>query len=283
MWRSKKGVGVADQELLFPVKTSWYLLPDKKFDRSIEQKSNSFIIVCSDNKILQWYTKTKYWICFLKFDMLRKKTLLFIYVCLYLSTIIWIAFHQMNLHQNFPDQIFCLEENKVYIDGQKVCEKRNGIKYLSHQPPGGGWNNQRSVFENAVVLAKLLNRTLIVHPLAPHVEIRRITVGDYRNFNLFSKGKLLPLSNVMDLKLLSKLIPVKEFASSHAEFQNRNNHLRWARICHNGLLGIWVDTIPRETDAEKWRLLRRQMNKSLPAYENIPSRLRICKTEVTKF
>ena len=216
--------------------------------------------------------------------MRRKKVMLFILICFTSATLIWItAFHQMYLQHKSPAQIICLEENNVYIDGRIVCDKRQGVKYLSYQPPGGGWNNQRIVFENAVVLAKLLNRTLIVHPLAPHLELLQIHMGDYERYNLLPKEKLLPLSNVMDLKLLSKLIPVKEFMSSHVEFQNSSNHLRWAQICHNGLLGIWVDTIPRETDAEKWKLLRRQMNKSLPAYQNIPSYRRICKTELKKF
>ena len=43
-----------------------------------------------------------------------------------------------------------------------------GVKYLSYQPPGNGWNNQRVALENAIVMAKLLNRTLLVHPMAPY-------------------------------------------------------------------------------------------------------------------
>ena len=67
------------------------------------------------------------------------------------------------------------------MDGQVVCEKSEGVKYLSYFPGGGGWNNQRIAFENAVVLAKLLNRTLIVHPLAPHQELRRLQLRGFKN------------------------------------------------------------------------------------------------------
>jgi len=130
------------------------------------------------------------------------------------------------------------------MDGQVVCEKSEGVKYLSYYPGGGGWNNQRIAFENAVVLAKLLNRTLIVHPLAPHQELCRLQLRGYKNkYNIIPTGKLLPLSRVVDLKLLSKLFPVKEITSNHVELQKRYNHSRWARVCHNGQVGRWVDVI----------------------------------------
>lgn len=216
--------------------------------------------------------------------MRRKNLLVFIFISLTFTTIITTTFlHIFSDLWYIPSEMQCSEQHKVYIDGQEVCDKRQGVKYLSYQPPGGGWNNQRIVFENAVVLAKLLNRTLIVHPLAPHGEILRNNVGDYENYNLIPQDKLLPLSKVIDLKLLSKLIPVKEFTSSHVQFQNSYNNLRWARICHNGLVGTWVDVIPKKTDKENWRLLRRQMKKSLPSYENIPRYRRVCKTEFKTF
>ena len=49
-----------------------------------------------------------------------------------------------------------------------VSNPGKGVKYLSYQPPGNGWNNQRVALENAIVMAKLLNRTLLLHPMAPH-------------------------------------------------------------------------------------------------------------------
>ena len=220
----------------------------------------------------------------------RKVLLCFVLVCLILISTITMKFPYKSPHpwNRSENDTVCLDEDIVYIAGRLECQNSQSLKYLSYQPPGGGWNNQRVAFENAVVLAKLLNRILIVHPLAPHQEIlqlkrrRRISAG-YEIYNMLPKDKLLPLSRVIDLKLLSKLIPVKEFTSSHAEFQNKYNHLRWARICHNGLLGTWVDVIPKEEHKEKWRLLRRHMGHSLPANKEIPLYRRICKEELKHF
>ncbi|KAJ7383374.1 hypothetical protein OS493_028453 [Desmophyllum pertusum] len=179
----------------------------------------------------------------------------------------------------------CLTEQEVYIDEQLVCETGvQGVKYLSYNPPGGGWNNQRVAFENAVVLAKLLNRTLIVHPLAPHPSDARKsewyhktgrTPGGYFKRDVYPRDKLLPLSKVIDLKVLSKLLPVKDFSSNHVEFVDKYKHLTWSRVCHNELVGIWVDAIPRKTDEEKWKLIRRVLTrKRLPS--PIPSWKHFC-------
>lgn len=184
--------------------------------------------------------------------------------------------------------MLCLSEQKIYIDGRLLCENNQEMKYLSYQPPGGGWNNQRVAFENAVVLAKLLNRTLIVHPLAPHQEIlrlkrsRKMSAG-YEIYNMLPKDKLLPLSKVIDLKELSKLVPVKEVTSSHVEFLKKYKHFRWHRVCHNGLVGMWVDTIPKKTNEEKWKLLQRHMETNLPIYGDLPLYRRICKTEMKQY
>lgn len=184
--------------------------------------------------------------------------------------------------------MLCLSEQKIYIDGRLLCENNQEMKYLSYQPPGGGWNNQRVAFENAVVLAKLLNRALIVHPLAPHQEIlrlkrsRKMSAG-YEIYNMLPKDKLLPLSKVIDLKELSKLVPVKEVTSSHVEFLKKYKHFRWHRVCHNGLVGMWVDTIPKKTNEEKWKLLQRHMETNLPIHRDLPLYRRICKTEMKQY
>ena len=182
----------------------------------------------------------------------------------------------------------CFPKDKVYVDGRLVCSNKQGRKYLSYQPPGGGWNNQRIAFENAVVFAKLLNRTLIVHPLAPHQEILRlkkqgrISAG-YEIYNMLSEEMLLPLSKVIDLKLLSRLIPVIEVTSSHATFLDEYKNLKWRRVCHNGLLGIWVDFLPETRDKSAWKLLQRRMEASLPARESIPLYRRVCRDELKRF
>ena len=174
----------------------------------------------------------------------------------------------------------CKDPDIIYIDGRLECRNIKSGRYLSYQPPGGGWNNQRFAFENAVVMAKLLNRTLIVHPLAPHQEIlklkkRRKIAAGYEIYNMLPNDKLLALSNVIDLRRLSKLIPVKEFTSSHYEFHRVYSKLKWKTVCHNGLLGIWVDIVPKKKEKEKWEILQEYML-SLPSWEEIPLYRRIC-------
>lgn len=223
--------------------------------------------------------------------ILRKKILCFILICstfVTIYTMMKFPHRSSTLWNTSLNEMLCLSEQKVYIDGKIVCENNQEMKYLSYQPPGGGWNNQRVAFENAVILAKLLNRTLIVHPLAPHLEIIRLKrdhkmSGGYKTYNMLPEQKLLPLSRVIDLKKLSTLVPVKEVTSSHVEFQEKYKHLRWHRVCHNGLVGLWVDAIPKKTDEEKWKLLRRHMERNLPSHGDLPLYRRICKTELKQF
>lgn len=222
--------------------------------------------------------------------VIRVKFLYFIFICSIFVTIVLMKFrHKSSTQCNASlDEILCLSKQQVYIDGRLVCENDRGVKYLSYQPPGGGWNNQRVAFENAVILAKLLNRTLIVHPLAPHQEIlrlkrnRKISAG-YEIYNMLPEDKLLPLSRVIDLKKLSKVLPVKEVISSHEQFVKDYQHLTWRQVCHNGLVGVWVDAVPKKTDEEKWRLLRQHMATNLPNHEDLPLYRRICKTDLTQF
>ena len=223
--------------------------------------------------------------------IMRVKFMCCTFVCLIFVTIIMMKFRLNSSSQwrrSLDYEIMCLSKQRVYINGRFVCENNQGVKYLSYQPPGGGWNNQRVAFENAVILAKLLNRTLIVHPLAPHQEIlrlkrsRKISAG-YEVYNMLPANKLLPLSKVIDLKELSKLLPVKEVISSHQQFVKDYHHLTWRQVCHNGLVGIWVDAIPKKTDNEKWTLLQQHINSNLPNPGDLPLYRRICREELKQF
>ncbi|XP_022779799.1 uncharacterized protein LOC111321237 [Stylophora pistillata] len=222
---------------------------------------------------------------------LRVKFLCFVFVGLIFVTIMIMKFGPATSGQwkrSLDYEIMCLPKQQVYINGRFVCGNSLGVKYLSYQPPGGGWNNQRVAFENAVILAKLLNRTLIVHPLAPHQEIlrlkrsRKMSAG-YEIYNMLPADKLLPLSRVIDLKELSKLLPVKEVISSHQQFVKDYQHLTWRQVCHNSLVGIWVDAIPEKKDKEKWRLLRQYMDSNLPSPGELPLYRRICTKELKQF
>ncbi len=127
-------------------------------------------------------------------------------------------------------------------------------KYLSYQPPGNGWNNQRIALENALVLAKLLNRTLVVHPMAPHGKGNKLKVGNlqgYEVYNMLTSRDLLPLSEFLDLDLLSKIVPVKEIVTSHPQFVRDYSHLTWRNVCHSPGNGFWVDQIPQTATQEE--------------------------------
>lgn len=137
-------------------------------------------------------------------------------------------------------------------------------KYLSYQPPGNGWNNQRIALENALVLAKLLNRTLVVHPLSPHElgnRLKRRYHFGYAAYNAINASDLLPLSNFLNLPLLSKLVPVKEVNTSHPQFRRDFNHMTWKGICHSPGYGFWMDEVPQRT--EEVELLSKQTFSSL--------------------
>ena len=121
-------------------------------------------------------------------------------------------------------------------------------KYLSYQPPGNGWNNQRIVLENALVLAKLLNRTLVVHPLSPHELGNRLKQRyhfGYTAYNAINASDLLPLSNFLNLSLLSKLVPIIEVNTSHPQFRRDFSNMTWKGICHSPGYGFWVDEVPQ--------------------------------------
>ena len=120
-----------------------------------------------------------------------------------------------------------------------------GMKYVSYQPGGQGWNNQRIVLEHAVVFAKLLNRTLIVHPVSEHPlgqdMTRNLKMKGYEAYNLMNKSNLLPISKIIDLHRLSNLVPIIENILPHNEFLRDFSHLTRYDICHSVAYGYWVD------------------------------------------
>ena len=139
----------------------------------------------------------------------------------------------------------------------------SGTQYLTYQPPGNGWNNQRMVIETALVLARLLNRTLIVHPMSSHLkgELMEASLPPTARFGYITYNKmepihLLPLSNFLDLELLSQVVPLVEVNTTHREFLDTYKHLRWHRICHESVYGYWIDR--RTVDVEEARLVAAQ-------------------------
>ncbi|XP_028404646.1 uncharacterized protein LOC114527200 [Dendronephthya gigantea] len=132
-------------------------------------------------------------------------------------------------------------------------------KYISYQPPGGGWNNQRIAFENAVIMAAMLKRTLLVHPLAPHDYILELKTrfnqsAGYTIYNMLRTEELIPISKLIDLNRLSSLLPLQEITSSHNEFKKKFRNSSWYKVCHNGLAYAWVDKIPPGFDTSSLKL-----------------------------
>ncbi len=125
-------------------------------------------------------------------------------------------------------------------------------KYLSYQPPGNGWNNQRIALEGALLMAKLLNRTLIVHPLSSHQTCENVKKYFHADkkfghvaYNRMHQSNLLPLSSFLDLNLMSHLVPVVEFNFTHNHFlQSYAPYLRWHKVCHSVGFGYWADRQP---------------------------------------
>ncbi|EDO44343.1 predicted protein [Nematostella vectensis] len=181
----------------------------------------------------------------------------------------------------------CNKENEVTRNGRSVCGEGRALKYLSYQPPGGGWNNQRIAFENAVIIAKLLNRVLLVQPLAPHKEILRVRHNPpyptgYGIYNAIAKENLLPLSKVIDLNRLSRLLTIKEVTTSHEEFVHSYQHMSWYRVCHNGLVGVWVDKLPPAHDRLSWEVLKEHAQEQIPAVE-LPKYRKSCKSDLERY
>ena len=129
--------------------------------------------------------------------------------------------------------------------------------YLTYQPPDGGWNNHRIALENALVMARLLNRTLMVHPLASHdmaISSRRKNFARWRNlekrwginwvYNHMAERDLVPISDVLDLQLMRSVVDVHEVKTNHKQFLVEFANFEWYYVCHSDALGFWVDAIP---------------------------------------
>ena len=134
------------------------------------------------------------------------------------------------------------------LESRRGVSRSPGPPYLSYQPPGNGWNNQRIALENALVLAKLLNRTLLVQPLAPHSLGEKLKakhgVPGYLAYNMLSAADLLPPGSFLDLQLMSRLVPVVPVNTSHPEFLQEYGQLTWRNVCHSAGFGYWVDRPP---------------------------------------
>jgi hypothetical protein len=182
------------------------------------------------------------------------KTVLLVALLLLVSVLILKLQHAPLVEQNAAASYDCdcKHADPAPAPTIRTAPSGSSIRLLSYQPPGNGWNNQRIAMENALVLAKLLNRTLLVHPLAPHELGNKMKAGlvhGYMAYNKLHSSNLLPSSHFLDLDLMSQVTPVQEVAVSHPEFVSMYSHLTWKNICHTPGYGFWVDRVP-QTSAE---------------------------------
>lgn len=152
-------------------------------------------------------------------------------------------------------------------------------KYLSYEPPVGSWSKQLQAFENAVIISKLLNRTLLVQPLASELEIKRLShivrrtlQPDSMVYDFLDKKFTVPVSSIVDLKHLSKLVKVKSL--SRRQFLDNFKNLSWFDVCHRDSLGFWVDFIPSPNSHNAWKVLDAQ--NFLPLLFSIPTVEPVC-------
>lgn len=137
-------------------------------------------------------------------------------------------------------------------DGFIFPQKSRREKFITYKPSPLSWPKQLLQFENALIFAYLLDRTLLVPPL---VEQRR----DANNIDI---QRHFTMSNVLDFDLLSRVVSLKETSLKHIEeISNSSNAYK---ICHDHRLGFWVDFIPAVEDIQLWRVLRTQQITAFP-------------------
>lgn len=194
--------------------------------------------------------------------------------------------HQWHHKANLSHEIIrkCqAKERMVYKDGVFHCA--NITKYVSYQPPGGGWNNQRIALENAVIMALLLRRTLLVQPLAPHDQMLKQMAHwnrspGYAIYNTLSSQELVPLSKIIDIKKLSFLVPVQEITRSHNDFvREYSETLSWYNVCRNGLIQLWVDKLHSNFIRSRKNINYIRKLTGLRESANVPKYRRECTTK----
>lgn len=73
-------------------------------------------------------------------------------------------------------------------------------RYFVYQT-SGGFNNQRILFENALIVCQLLNRTCVAPPSAPHTNY-------FQKYNIQPGDKLTSMQRVLNFKELKKIVDV---------------------------------------------------------------------------
>jgi len=75
----------------------------------------------------------------------------------------------------------------------------SGVKYFIYSP-SGGFNNQRIEMETAMIISKMLNRTLIVPPMGKHSSF-------YGRYELLTPTQVVPMDKIFDFRVMNEFVP----------------------------------------------------------------------------
>lgn len=163
--------------------------------------------------------------------------------------------------------------SKILDDGFHFFGNSFTEKFLSYEPPIGSWSKQLLAFQNAVIIAALLNRTLIAQPLISEDEGKRLRSimrqelkSDSEAYKLIDLKYMVPISSVINLKILRQLLKVKAIHSTYSDFLNQYSNLTWHNVCHKDSVGFWVDFIPSPANDLAWKILEAQEFVPLKSY-----------------
>ena len=102
------------------------------------------------------------------------------------------------------------------------------------------------------MFSRLLNRTLLAPPMAPHLPGQRYKGqgpddphAGYKVYNELSSDQLIPMDSIIDFRRLSQLIRTRANPGRHLEFLASLSDLSWSRVCHSSGYGFWMDRRPR--------------------------------------
>ena len=137
-------------------------------------------------------------------------------------------------------------------DGFVFPKRHSREKFIVYMPVPLTWPKQLQQFENALVFAYLLERTLLVPPLIEsRNEVKNLT--SRRHF---------AISTIIDFEQLSKVVSLREMTLKAIEHVANSSDIY--KICHDHRLGFWVDFIPAVQDIQLWRMMRAQRFTAFP-------------------
>jgi hypothetical protein len=119
---------------------------------------------------------------------------------------------------------------KKSLEGERFFTRgkwfEHGRKYFVYQP-SGGMSNQRIILEHAMIIAKRLERVLVVPPLAPHTSM-------FWNYNKVDWDRTVEAFDVFQRERLEAAVPVVGLSNCilrrFVEFNEKRAGQSWMRV-----------------------------------------------------